>query len=212
MRCPMRAAGDHAPTTRRRGTADVTDVGTTSGAGAGTVVARAATAADSYPDAPLRVGFVEAMAGLASGVTIVTTVDAAGRPAGLTTTSTVSVSADPPIVSIAVGRNSRTLTAVRGRGAFCVSILRPSGRDAAQLFASRTDDKFREVAWEAGAGGLPWFPELSSHMLHCEVMAWVPAGDHAVLLGEVLTIDRGRPHSGRERNLLYWRRQWLEVG
>jgi flavin reductase (NADH) len=163
------------------------------------------------PSSLLRTQYVDAMAGLASGVTIITTVDTHGTPQGLTTTSAVSVSADPPIVSVALGAQGRTLPAIRRSGGFCVNILRPSGRKAAQVFASRIEHKFQNIGWQPGPGRMPWFPGLSSHALYCELLAEIPAGDHVVILGRVHTICTS--HAGKEcdGSLVYWRRQWREL-
>jgi flavin reductase (DIM6/NTAB) family NADH-FMN oxidoreductase RutF len=155
--------------------------------------------------------YVEAMTGLAGGVTIVTTLDGHGRPAGLTTTSTVSVSADPPMMSVSMSTAGRTLAAVRSSGGFCVNILRSSGRTAAQVFASRSDDKFSNIVWEPGPRGLPWLPPVSSHALHCDVVAVVLAGDHAVVLGRVYAVSTGGPPAEGEDGLVYWRRSWREL-
>src|SRR3954447_399196 len=140
--------------------------------------------------AQLRNEYVEAMAGLAGGVTVITAVDAQGRPVGMTTTSTVSVSADPPMLSVAMAKG-RTLSAVRDTGRFCANILHPVGREAAQVFASGADEKFGGLAWETGPNGLPWLPALTSHALHCDVVTHVAAGDHLLLVGQVGEVTIG---------------------
>jgi flavin reductase (DIM6/NTAB) family NADH-FMN oxidoreductase RutF len=157
----------------------------------------------------LRAEYVDAMAGLAGGVTVVTAVDAQDRPVGMTTTSAVSVSADPPMLAVAMA-GGRTLSAVRQTGRFCVNILNQAGREAAQVFASGAADKFRGLACETGPNGVRWLPTLTSHALHCSVVVQVPAGDHLLFVGQVSEVSTGRrrePHRG----LVYWRHRWHEL-
>src|SRR3989442_1370034 len=57
--------------------------------------------------------FAEIMASFPSGVAIVTTLDEAGEPKGLTTSAVASVSAEPPLLLVCVDFTSRTLPALR---------------------------------------------------------------------------------------------------
>ena len=78
--------------------------------------------------------FFEVMASFPSGVAIVTTTTEDGVPRGLTTTAVCSVSADPPTVLVSVDLGSRTLAALRGRGAFAVNFIGEGRSDLCLLF------------------------------------------------------------------------------
>lgn len=120
----------------------------------------------------------------ATGVTVVTTADDAGVPAGLSVNSFTSVSLDPPLVAFCVARGSSTWPRIRALGTFCVNVLSEDQEDISRLFATRGVDKFRGVGWrpaESGApvlvGGLAW--------LDCTVEAEYEAGDHLIVVGRV---------------------------
>ena len=120
----------------------------------------------------------------ATGVTVVTTVDALGRRQGLTANSFTSVSLDPPLVLVCLARTSQTLVAIRSSGVFAVNVLGADQRHLADLFASKADDKFGGVSWRTGTTGAPVLDGCVGHV-DCSVHAIVEAGDHDVLLGRV---------------------------
>src|ERR1700693_1491897 len=65
----------------------------------------------------------------------VVTVDAAGQQLGLTVTSLVSLSLEPPLVGIAIARQAALHELLREAGAFAVSILAAGQERIAQHFA-----------------------------------------------------------------------------
>lgn len=149
--------------------------------------------------------FFEIMASFPSGVAIVTTLDGAGVPRGLTTTAVCSVSAAPPTVLVCVDLGSRTLAALRASRRFVVNFVGAHRSSLCLLFASKTEDKFAEVQWRRTASGLP--------LLHREVVAWaecatvhdVEIGDHALLVARV---EDGGVQPELEPPLMYYRRSW----
>lgn len=162
------------------------------------------------PAEALRSRYVDAMSDSASGVAIVTTMVPGAPPAGLTATSTASVSADPPVVSLSLVAGGRSLQAIQERREFVVNMLHAAGQSAARAFATSGTSKFDEVSWELTSGGLPWLPRISAHSLVCQVIDEVPVADHVLLLGlvrSVLTPDR----SARPRALVYRCRRFWEL-
>ncbi|MET7395833.1 flavin reductase family protein [Dactylosporangium sp. NPDC005572] len=144
-----------------------------------------------------------------TGVTIVTSVDAGGRPHGLTCSSLTSVTLDPPTLLVCLDERTGTLRAVRERGAFAVNLLHEGGTPAARLFASASASRFEQVAWRAAATGLPWLVEDAYGVAECDVADLVPVGDHVVVFGLVRqAVLTGGPGggSGTDRPLLYGRR------
>ena len=67
--------------------------------------------------------FRRALAQFATGVTVVTTRDAAGQPMGLTVNAFSAVSLDPPLVLVCIDRRSETHGGFEASGLFGVSVL-----------------------------------------------------------------------------------------
>jgi flavin reductase (DIM6/NTAB) family NADH-FMN oxidoreductase RutF len=138
--------------------------------------------------------FRKALAQFASGVTVVTTRDAAGEPMGLTVSAFCSVSLSPPLVLVSVDGGSEAHAGFRDSGVFAVSILAEGQDDVSRLFARPGPAKFRDLALSHGQGGLPVVPGALAH-IECEVRAAHPAGDHILYVGEIvaLAVRPGRP-------------------
>lgn len=149
--------------------------------------------------------FVEIMASYPAGVAIVTTVDAAGAPRGLTTTAVSSVSAEPPLLLVCVDLSSRTLPALRAGGRFVVNFLREGRGELARLFASKRDDKFDHVRWERTRSGMPALPDDALAWAECVTVQELEPGDHVVLLGQV---EDGAGAADEDAPLMYYRRSW----
>ena len=138
--------------------------------------------------------FRKALAQFASGVTVVTTRDAAGEPMGLTVSAFCSVSLSPPLVLVSVDVGSEAHAGFRDSGVFAVSILAEGQEDVSRLFARPGPAKFRDLPMSPGQGGLPVVPGALAH-IECEVRAAHPAGDHVLYVGEIvaLAVRPGRP-------------------
>ena len=147
----------------------------------------------------------EIMATLAAGVAFVTTVGADERPQGLTTTAVTSVSLDPPLLLVCVARESRTLTAIRTRGGFCVNLLDAGYEALALEFASKAEDKFARIDWDLSPGGLPILEAHSLAWAECTLEQEIEAGDHLILLGHV---REGFSEGTGRHPLMYFRREF----
>lgn len=130
-------------------------------------------------------GFRTALAQFASGVTVVTTRDASGRPLGLTVSAFCSVSLEPPLVLVCLERRSEANTGIRQSGLFAVSILRENQEDLSRRFASRSPERFAGVELLDGLKRLPLVPGALAH-LQCRAASVHEEGDHLVWVGEVL--------------------------
>lgn len=124
----------------------------------------------------------------ATGVTITTTIDAAGVPVGFTANSFTSVSLDPPLLLVCLAESAASFEAFRDAGHFAVNVLSEAQREASTTFATRGADKFAGVPWQARRTGAPvidgavaWFDCVTDRI--------VPAGDHAILIGRVVAFD-----------------------
>ena len=149
--------------------------------------------------------FFDIMASFPSGVAVVTTLDEHGVPKGLTTTAVSSVSAEPPLLLVCIDLTSRTLPALRSGGRFLVNFMRAGRSELCHLFASKSEDKFANVAWRPTASGLPLLHEDALAWAECVTVKEFEAGDHVVLLGRV---EAGQSATEDETPLMYYRRSW----
>lgn len=152
--------------------------------------------------------FRDALGLFPTGIAVVTTVDAAGQPAGVTVNSFTSVSLDPPLILVSLARTSRSLDAFNAASHIAVSLLRHDQRQASSAFASTAGDRFSQVRHRAGRGGCP---VIEPHLVafECEVHARHDGGDHVLVLGKVIGIDLAPDASPRP--LLYFRGQYREL-
>jgi len=149
--------------------------------------------------------FRQALGQFASGVTVVTTRDAAGRPLGLTVSAFCSVSLRPPLVLVCIDHRSEANAGMRESGLFAVNVLAADQEDVSRRFAAPGRAKLEGFAFAEGQHGLPLVPGALAHV-ECRVRSFHDEGDHAVWVGEVRTLSAhpGRPllyHAGDYRRL-----------
>jgi flavin reductase (DIM6/NTAB) family NADH-FMN oxidoreductase RutF len=130
----------------------------------------------------------------ATGITIVTTRDAEGRPMGLTVNAFASVSLDPPLVLVCIDNRSETHGGFEASGVFGVSVLSEEQESWSRRFASPGHEKFSPKDLLIGETGVALVPGALAH-IECRVAARLPGGDHTIYVGEVLRlrVAPGRP-------------------
>jgi flavin reductase (DIM6/NTAB) family NADH-FMN oxidoreductase RutF len=138
--------------------------------------------------------FVDAMAALANGVSIVTTDGTAGK-FGLTVSAVTSVSAEPPLLLACINRKNLAVAAIIKNHRFAVNILNAQSQDIAQVFAGRATQgegyDFDRHAWSEGAAlGLPVLLDATASF-ECELDSFHDAGTHRIFLGRVISALRG---------------------
>jgi 3-hydroxy-9,10-secoandrosta-1,3,5(10)-triene-9,17-dione monooxygenase reductase component len=133
--------------------------------------------------------FREVMSNFATGVTVVTGVDADGSPVGFTANAVASVSLDPLLVLFCADRASASLPVLLRTGFFAVSVLRAEDEEIARRFADDIrDERFRRLELKSVVEDLPILKNALAWMA-CRVWRSVEAGDHAILIGEVIECD-----------------------
>ena len=135
----------------------------------------------------------------ATGVTILTTIDAEGRPTGLTVSAFCSVSLDPPQILVCVDHKSQSYPALRDGASFAVNILCSEHEAVSRRFATTRLDKFDGIPWSRGVLGVPLIDGALAH-LECRTVSRHVEGDHTILVGRV---EEARNGSGEP--LLYFR-------
>jgi flavin reductase (DIM6/NTAB) family NADH-FMN oxidoreductase RutF len=127
-----------------------------------------------------------AFGNFATGVTIVTTLDAAGAPCGFTANSFTSVSIEPPLLLVSIAKTAFGCDAFTGSSGFAVNILADDQRELSNRFARAGADKFCDQIWHAKATGSPILDNVVA-WFDCEHHEQVDAGDHIILIGRVLS-------------------------
>jgi len=119
-----------------------------------------------------------------TGVTVVTTHDAAGKPLGFTANSFSSVSLDPPLLLVSIANSSVNLASFASGGGFAVNILSETQKDISASFARPSEDRFASVYWRRGPVGSPLIAAVSA-WFDCTLEQAIPAGDHTILIGRI---------------------------
>ncbi len=131
--------------------------------------------------------FRKAMAEFPSGVTVVTALDEQGGLVGFTASAFSSL--DPPLVLVCPALTSATYPHLVRGGRFAIHILASDQQDLAMAFASKGTDKVAALEWTLSDLGNPLLKGASC-VLECSLWREYEGGDHAILVGEVLRIDR----------------------
>ena len=128
------------------------------------------------------------MSSLPAGVSVITTVDSDSQPRGMTATAVCSVSLQPPMLLVCMDSRSRTLEAIRERGAFAVNVLDARSERIARNFGSSRTADFTGVEWHpsASALGAPVLAGAIAAVAECRVDQILPAGDHHIVLAVVV--------------------------
>lgn len=124
----------------------------------------------------------------ASGITVATVRDTAGGCHGMTANSFTSVSLTPPLVLICVDHRARIREHLRIGAYFGINILSASQKDLCDRFAGTGYDRFEGVGWYAGQTGVPLLPDVLA-TIECSRVNVVTAGDHDIVIGEVIHAD-----------------------
>jgi flavin reductase (DIM6/NTAB) family NADH-FMN oxidoreductase RutF len=151
--------------------------------------------------------FRDVMARLAASVVVVSARLETGFR-GLTATSLVSISAEPPMVMVGLERPTLTLNAVVETRAFNVSVLTRSQEFVAERFAGRAPTvaaAWNDVPHHLGANGIPLIDGCVA-WLECKLAQVHEAGDHDICVGEVEYAIKG---SGEP--LILWDRSFWSL-
>ncbi len=149
--------------------------------------------------------FRTTMARFATGVTIVTTA-LDHTYFGLTVNAFSSVSLNPPLILVSLDLRSQTYASIRRSGVFAVNVLTQEQEPLALRFASKdlSSKRFDDIAIRIGeTTGVPLFAEALA-CIECRVAHEYPGGDHALMLGEVVSVAF-RDDSLSYEPLLYYR-------
>ena len=144
-----------------------------------------------------------------SPVTVVT-VAGSEEMRGITIGSFTSVSLDPPLISFNVALDAQMHDLITQVDRFVVHVLSDEQAHLSNHFAipdRRGAEQFADVSYRLNTHGIPILDDVLA-VFHCILFAVHPAGDHSLVVGEVIEIEDGI--AGRP--LLYYNRAYRAVG
>jgi flavin reductase (DIM6/NTAB) family NADH-FMN oxidoreductase RutF len=125
---------------------------------------------------------------LPTGVVVVTGGDPE-HPSGLVVGSFMSVSLVPPLVAVCVAKTSTSWPAIEAGGSFCANVLAEGQEELARRFAASGGDKFAGIGWSpAPTTRSPLLNDVAA-WIDCQIYERYEAGDHWLVLGEVLELS-----------------------
>ncbi|MGW4755514.1 flavin reductase family protein [Streptomyces chartreusis] len=122
----------------------------------------------------------------ATGVTVITS-GSTERTTGLTVNSFTSVSLDPALILVCIHHDSGELPVLRRTGAFAVNILAADQEELCRSFASRHTRHSAKADTRPGITGVPVLSDALAY-LECRIEREVDAGDHVIVIGEVVDL------------------------
>ena len=127
----------------------------------------------------------DALGCFATGVTVVTCIDAGGEPVGFTANSFTSVSLDPPLLLVCIHKHAACAPALTAASHFAVNVLQTGQQPASIRFSTRDEDRFGATPWSEGEFGPPILKE-SLGVFECERFEVHEGGDHHIVVGRVM--------------------------
>jgi flavin reductase (DIM6/NTAB) family NADH-FMN oxidoreductase RutF len=128
--------------------------------------------------------FRASLAMFATGVTIVTARTHAGTLLGLTANSFNSVSLNPPLVLWSLSQNAGSMVALSTGSHYAINILAADQKELAERFASKHENRWKDVLFTDGASGSPLLIGAAA-TFECFNRSRYEEGDHVIFVGEV---------------------------
>lgn len=130
------------------------------------------------------------------------TVAHGGEEHGMTANWLTQAAFEPPMVAVAVENTSRTIGMIRDSHHFAINVLLKGQRDLAGKLGRTSDQaphKLKGIKTKpAPVSGAPILADCLG-WVECRVVATLPAGDHTLVLGEV--VAAGVEHEGEPLTL-----------
>jgi flavin reductase ActVB len=132
--------------------------------------------------------FRDALAHVATPVSVVTTADGSGKPRGVTVGTLCSLSLAPPLVMFCLNRSSGSHEVMTTASRTLIHVLADDQAAVAARFSQRGIDRFAGLSgdWH----GLPTIPDTAIR-LACARYATLPAGDHTIVMCLVTEAEIG---------------------
>ena len=130
--------------------------------------------------------FKAALSSWPSGVSIVAS-HFEGIERAMTVSSFASVSLSPPVVSVCLANDARTLALIKGSRVFAVSILSHTQAEVSNACATHEADGLQLVQHSRGVNQCALIDGATTH-IECQTRDLLEAGDHTLVLGVVTRV------------------------
>ena len=139
---------------------------------------------------PDSASFRQVLGRFATGVTVLATSSDDGVRA-TTANAFTAVSLDPPLILVCLQQESWLLEVLVPDRAFSVNVLSHHQEHVARTMAARgrRPEQTEGVEWFLDRDGLPLLSGALAHV-HCRVEERILGGDHEIVIGRVLAMDR----------------------
>lgn len=127
-----------------------------------------------------------------TGVCVITATGEDAGNSGMVVGSFTSVSLTPPLIAFFPEKTSTSWPRIRDAGRFCVNVLASGQRDVCAQFAKRGTDKFAGISHRRSPNGSPIIEGVIA-WVDCRQYAVHEAGDHFIVLGEVVAMGVEQP-------------------
>jgi flavin reductase (DIM6/NTAB) family NADH-FMN oxidoreductase RutF len=133
------------------------------------------------------------MGRFATGVTVAST-RVGDQTWGMTANAVTSLSLNPPLVLLCVGREGQSCAMFRQAGCFALNILRADQEDLSNRFAFAGPKDFSGLSTAVASTGAPIL-DGALGWLDCKVVQILPGGDHEIFVGEIQAggVGEGQP-------------------
>jgi flavin reductase (DIM6/NTAB) family NADH-FMN oxidoreductase RutF len=132
------------------------------------------------------------MGRFATGIAVVT-MSTDGGYWGMTANAVSSLSLDPPLVLVAVGKQAKTHGYLSSARRFVVNILSADQETLSRRFATDGPKDFSDVRYATGTTGAPILEETLGYV-ECELESVLPGGDHDIFVGRIVAGEAREGH------------------
>ena len=142
---------------------------------------------DSIPEPSIRESFVDAFRRHPAGVAIITAAGEDG-PVGITSSSVMSISADPAVLAFSLQSLRGSAAAIAAASSFLVHLAHSDNVELAETFATRGAVRFgADMDWSFLSTGEP-FLHGTAHALRAVPLGATACGSALVVMAEVVEV------------------------
>ena len=132
--------------------------------------------------------FKKTLGSFATGVTIVTTC-LNNKHHGLTVNAFSSLSMDPPLVLICIDKKTESNRILKQSKIFAINILNKKQKNLSKIFSDPNNkNRFYGVKTTTKITGSPIIVNSLGY-IDCTVVKIIPAGDHNIFIGKIITLN-----------------------
>ncbi len=147
--------------------------------------------------------FKACLGSFATGVTVITTMDAKKGPHGVTISAFSSLSLDPALVLFNLSNDSSSYPVFKRCKYFTINILAQTQAGLSQLFSSGQPQKWEQTPHSFGKNATPILDNVVAY-IECKLETKYKGGDHTIFVGRVTHLKK---HS-HIKPLLYYQGQY----